>query len=298
MMEEFKPSRWLGFASGTALMLFVLAVDVLMIWGINRVGISPAGFFLLCVIFASLFVLILLGYWLYGLLWSGYYVDRNAMVIRWGATTQVVPLESVTSVLSGDQLESIVHYRGALWPGLRVGYGAIEDVGPTLFFATGSLKKQVILTTPALSYAISPADQPAFLETLRHRMSMGPTQSVEQASQQPAIFSWSFWEDRLGLALLACSVVLLVLLFGYIALRYPGLAELQPLHFDAAGQPDRWGTRPQVFTLPFIGLLALIANGGLGFLLYERERPAAYLLWSGAVGVQLLVWGATLGILR
>jgi len=76
------------------------------------------------------------------------------------------------------------------------------------------------------------------------------------------------------------------------------LADLQPLHFDSAGQPDRWGTRAQVFTLPFIGMLALIANGGLGFLLYERQRPAAYLLWSGAIGVQMLVWGATIGILR
>ena len=81
-------------------------------------------------------------------------------------------------------------------------------------------------------------------------------------------------------------------------MRYASLADLQPLHFNAAGQPDRWGTRVQVFTLPFIGLLALIANGGLGFLLYERERTASYLLWSGAIVVQVLVWGAILGILR
>ena len=225
-------------------------------------------------------------------------MDRNALVIRWGATTQVVPLESVDAVLSDDQLETITDFRGIIWPGLRVGYGEIEDVGSTLFFATGSLRKQVVLDTPALAYAISPADRVAFLEVLRHRLNMGPTQTVEQASQQPAFMTWRFWGDRLGFALLVCAVVLLLALFGYMALRYPSLEELQPLHFDTAGLPDRWGTRVQVFTLPFIGLLALIANGGLGFLLYERERSAAYLLWSGAIGVQLLVWGATLGILR
>ncbi len=297
-MEEFKPDRWLGLTSGIALLLLVLAVDALIIWGISLVSISLVGFLLFLLILASLFVLILLGYWLYGLLWSGYFVDRNALVIQWGATTQVVPLESVDAVLNGDQLNAIAHFRGALWPGLRVGYGEIEDVGPTLFFATASLRKQVVLTTPALAYALSPADPTAFLATLRHRMSMGSTQSVEQASQQPAILTWAFWGDRVGLALLTCALVLLVALFGYIATRYLSLAELQPLHFDTAGQPDRWGTRAQVFTLPFIGLLALIANGGLGFLLYERERSAAYLLWSGAIGVQLLVWGAILGILR
>jgi hypothetical protein len=297
-METFKPDRWLGLSSGGALVAIVLVLDAAMILGIVQTGISLPGFFLFLLLILSLLILMLLGYWLYGLLWSSFHVDRNALVIRWGATTQVVPMGSVTGVLSGDQLKSITHFRGPLWPGLRVGYGEIEDVGPTLFFTTGGLRKQVILTTPALAYALSPSDPTAFMENLRKRLAMGPTQSVEQASKQPALFTWTFWSDRLGVALLVSALVLLATLFGFIFLRYPSLAELQPLHFDAAGQPDRWGTRTQVFTLPFIGLLALIANGGLGVLLYERERPAAYLLWSGAVGVQILVWGATLGILR
>ena len=297
-METFNPDRWLGLTSGMALVLLVLTLDGLMIWGISQMGISLPAFILLLLLVGSLLVLILLGYWLYGLLWSGYHVDRNAVVIRWGATTQVVPMENVTAVLSGDQVKGITSFRGPRWPGLRVGYGEIEEIGPTLFFTSGSARRQVVLTTPALAYVLSPAAPKAFMETLRQRLSMGPTQSVEQVSRQPALFTWSFWSDRVGLALLVSALVLLVALFGYIALRYPSLADLQPLHFDSAGQPDRWGTRAQVFTLPFIGLLALIANGGLGFLLYERQRPAAYLLWSGAIGVQMLVWGATIGILR
>lgn len=297
-MEAFKPRRWLGLVNGLALVSLILTLDGFMIWGISQMGISIAGFFLLLLLAGSLIVFVLFGYWLYGLLWSGFHADRNALVIRWGAMTQVVPMESITAVLSGEQAKGITRFRGALWPGLRVGYGEIEDIGPTLFFATGSLRSQVILITPALAYALSPDDPEAFLGALRQRLSMGPTQSVEQVSQQPAFLTWRLWNDRLGLALLASALVLLVALFGYISLRYPSLADLQPLHFDSAGQPDRWGARLQVFTLPFIGLLALIANSGLGFLLYDRERSAAYLLWSGSIGVQLLVWGATLGILR
>jgi hypothetical protein len=297
-MEVFKPDRWLGLTSGFALTVLVLAADGLMVWAIAQTGISLIGFLLLLLVFGSLFLLLLLLYWLYGLLRSSFHIDRNALVIRWGAISQVVPMESVTAVLSGDQIQEITHFRGPRWPGLRVGFGELDDVGPTLFFTTGSPGKSVVLTTPALAYALSPSDASSFLEAVRLRLSMGPTQSVEQASQQPAIFTWSFWSDRLGVALLVSALMLLVMLFGFLALRYSGLEEFQPLHFDAAGEPDRWGTRSQVFTLPFIGLLALIANGGLGFLFYERERPAAYLLWSGAIGVQLLVWGAALGILR
>jgi hypothetical protein len=296
-MESFQPVRWLGLVSGVALLTLIFFLDGLMIWGISQSGISLAAFFLSLLVIGSLFLLALLVYWLYGLVQSSFHVDRNALVIRWGAVTQVVPMENVTGVLSADEVKRINRFRGALWPGLRVGYGEIEGVGPTLFFATRPLARQVILITPALAYALSPADPTAFVEVVRQRLNMGPSQSVEQVSRQPGFLTWSFWKDRLGLALLASAVLLLTTLFGYISLRYPSLADLQPLHFDVLGQPDRWGTRAQVFTLPFIGLLALIANGGVGFLLYHRERPASYLLWSGAIGVQLLVWGATLGIL-
>jgi hypothetical protein len=297
-METFKADRWIGIASGAALMLLNIVIAGALALVISQKGVSLLSFLLSLGIMALLFLLALLGYWLYGLLWSSFHVDRNALIIRWGATAQVVPMASITGVLSGQDAKSITYFRGARWPGMRVGYGEIEEIGPTLFFSTGPLQRQVILTTETLAYALSPDDPGSFIEATRQRLSMGPTQNVEQASRQPEFLAWSFWGDRLGLSLLLISLALLLLLFGYISARYGSLAELQPLHFDAAGQPDRWGTRAQVFTLPFIGLLALIANGGLGFLLYERERTASYLLWCGAIGVQLLVWGATLGILR
>ncbi len=288
----------MGIASGVMLMLLNIIVVGAFVLIINQRGVSLVSFLLSLSTLALLFLLALLGYWLYGLLWSSFHLDRNALIIRWGATAQVVPMTSITGVLSGQDVKSITYFRGARWPGLRMGYGEIEEIGPTLFFSTGSLQRQVILTTETLAYALSPDDPENFIEVTRQRLGMGPTQSVEQASRQPDFLAWSFWGDRLGLSLLLGALALLLLLFGYISARYGSLAELQPLHFDAAGLPDRWGTRDQVFTLPFIGLLALIANGGLGFLLYERERVASYLLWCGAVGVQLLVWGATLGILR
>jgi hypothetical protein len=297
-MEAFKADRWVGIASGVALILLDIAIAGAFALVIRQSGVSLVSFLLSLGIMALLFLLALVGYWLYGLLWSSFHLDRNALVIRWGATAQVVPMASITGVLSGQEAKGITYFRGARWPGLRMGYGEIEEIGPTLFFATGSLQRQVILTTDTLAYALSPDDPESFIEVTRQRLGMGSTQSVEQASRQPEFLSWSFWGDRLGLALLLGALALLLLLFGYISARYGSLAELQPLHFDAAGQPDRWGTRVQVFTLPFIGLLALIANAGLGFLLYERERTASYLLWCGAIGVQLLVWGATLGILR
>ncbi len=297
-MEEFGTKKLLGLISGIWLILLLVFVDGVMVLVLIQTEVSILTFILGLLLLLSLGLFGLLFYWLYGLVMSSYQFDRNALIITWGATAHVVPMGSVTGVLVGSQTEGIKRFRGGIWLGHMTGYGEIKGIGPTLFFATGLLGKQIVITTPALAYALSPADAEAFLEAFRQRLKMGPTQEVEQISYRPEFFDWSFWNDRLGLSLLGAATLILILLFGYICLRYPSLQELQPLHFNAAGEPDRWGGRAQVFTLPFIGLLALVANGGLGILLYQREPPFSYLLWSGTVGVQILVWGATLGLLR
>jgi hypothetical protein len=126
---------------------------------------------------------------------------------------------------------------------------------------------------------------------------MGATQAVEQASKRPGFLGWEIWRDRLSLVLLGSGCLALLVLVGWLSLRFPSLPPLVPLHFDAAGNADRLGPRVQVFITPFIGLLVLVFNGFLGGLAYRRERMWSYLLWGGAVLVQLLVWIATLGLL-
>jgi len=137
-----------------------------------------------------------------------------------------------------------------------------------------------------------------FLRTLQTRLQMGPTQRVEPTSEGPAFLEWEFWRDRLGLVLLAGAALGVLALFGFLSAQFSSLPRLLPLHFDATGAPDRLGPRQQIFFIPVIGLVVLLVNGGLGGLLYRRERVASYLLWGGAGLVQLLLWAAVVGILR
>jgi hypothetical protein len=62
------------------------------------------------------------------------------------------------------------------------------------------------------------------------------------------------------------------------------------------GQPDRIGTKIELFALPIIGLIILGTNLGLGLLLYRRERAGSYLLWGAAAAVQALFWLAAFSI--
>jgi hypothetical protein len=236
---------------------------------------------------------------LYGLARSGYDVDRNAVTIQWGPVKQIVPVESIQRIMLGTEVEGRVRgFRGWRWPGLMQGQGEVSEADLTVFYASASLPQQLILVTPTISYAISPVDAAGFIESIKARYELGPTQAVEQTTEHPAFFDWPLWSDRVAHYLVITGVTMCLLLFGLVSLRFPQLPAVIPLHYNALGLPDRTGPATQAFILPLIGLLALGANTLLGGLFYRREQVASYLLWGGTIVVQVLLWIGTTNLLR
>jgi uncharacterized membrane protein len=105
-------------------------------------------------------------------------------------------------------------------------------------------------------------------------------------------------QDLLAVGLLATTVILMTGLFIWLASVYYQLPDLLPLHFDVHGNPDRVGERSEIFVLPVIGLVINIVNIGVGLLLRRHLGMlfASYLLWSGALLMQVLLWIAALNI--
>jgi hypothetical protein len=288
----------LGNRVGIGIIVWLIALDALLLWIAAQLPVTVVTFIVVLLALASLPVIALIIYWLFGLNRAVYALDRNLLVIRWGAVQQIVPMASIHQVLHGSEIAGrIRHFRGGRWPGLWVGQAKVSGLGPVLFYAAGGLDQLLVIVTPGLAYAITPADLAGFVEAFDQRQKMGPTQSVEQASIRPDLYDWPLWTDRLALGLVGLAVMACLLLFGYTCLRFPELPSRVALHYDAMGAPDRFGLRQQVFTLPLIGLLALGANVAVGVLMYLRDRVAAYLLWGGAVVVQILAWAAAMGIL-
>jgi len=296
-MTKWKTKAIRGLGVGIGLMVAIILVDVgLIILAATR-PLSIGTFIIGLAVLVSLGLLGLIGYWLYGLARSGYSLDRNALVIHWGPTEQTIPTGQIERVFMGDEVEGHIRFHGGMWPGHCVGYGEVPGAGAVLFYATVPPRRQTYVVTPGLTYGISPADRDGFLEALHKRLQMGPTQVVEQSSRRPGFLNWPIWQNRTGMALLAVGLLAVLALIGLLCFQFPALPRMVPLHFDAAGDPDRLGLRGQIFILPLIGLLALLLNGALGWLVYRRERVAAYLLWGGAVLIQVLVWTAAIGIL-
>jgi hypothetical protein len=290
-----------GMGVGIGLTVFIVIVDVISVVLMITQSLSFGTFILGLALVLSLGMLGLMVYWLYGLFLSRYLMDRNELVIQWGAVQQVIPMGKVESVFTGEELEGPVRFTGGKWPGHCVGFGEVPvpggDPTPALFYATVSPQCQIYIATPGLVYGVSPAQRDDFLESLQKRIQMGPTQAVEQVTVRPGFLSWDIWRDRLALSLLGAGILAIFVLIGLLTAMYPSLDPLIPLHFNAAGIPDRYGPKVQIFITPLIGLLTMLFNGVLGGFVYRRERMISYLLWGGAVLVQILVWAAAVGLL-
>jgi hypothetical protein len=117
--------------------------------------------------------------------------------------------------------------------------------------------------------------------------------------RRPALLSLAFnflLADRWLIAFLIVALVVNLALWLFLAIRFPGLNDLLPLHFDAQGFPDRIEAKNGIFNLPLIGLVIVFANAGISLLTRVRERAAGILLAVSAVLVEVLLWLATLNI--
>jgi hypothetical protein len=296
-MTLWQTKKGLGLSSSISLIIAILLIDANLIWLATNRPLVIGTFIIGLAVLFSLGLLGLIVYWLYGLIRSGYSLDRNMLVIHWGTTEQIIPAGQIERVFTGEEVEGRIPFYGAIWPGHCVGHGEVPDVGLTIFYATVPPKQQVYVVTPGVTYGISPADRDGFVESLRKRMEMGSTQVVQQISKRPAFLSWPIWQDRVGLILLGTSILIILLLTGLLCYHFPALPRMVPLHFDVTGKPDRLEARGEIFTIPLIGFVILLINGALGGLAYRRERMVSYMLWGGAILIQVLMWTAALGIL-
>lgn len=106
--------------------------------------------------------------------------------------------------------------------------------------------------------------------------------------------------DILSVILLAAATITLIAMIVWFNSNYATFPDLMPLHFDAQGNPDRIGERSELSGLLAIAGMVYAVNilSGLGLRLFARMNFAPYLLWSGALLVEVLIWVALWNITR
>lgn len=286
------PSRggWVGLGLVAAASAVWLG---LLVW-IGRAGPSPQGAVLGFLALGMSGVVAAVAYRAWGHFSLRYTTSRDGVAIRYAASEQIVPIGEITHVLSGRPYSA--ELAGWRWPGSEVGRTEFIDndgqTHPLLVYATQPPEAQLILLTPGLAYAISPADRKAFIEDFRMRQRLGPVQVLSQHTATRGLARLTLWRDSWALGALGLGLLVNAVILAGIAWRYPSLPAELALRFQydpitrlAVDGPLR--PRPEVWTLPAIGLAILAANGIFATAIHGRSRLAAMLLLTGAVIVQV-----------
>jgi hypothetical protein len=285
-------TRWEGLmVSGWLLLIDLL----LIIWVANRPS-DTLRFLLVILIMLSVPPLFHLLYRTWGAFTLEYWVDRNAVTIRWANLRQVIPLPEIRQVIQGSEV-TVSPSAWRYWP---APYVRSTAQGPSrmMLFATQPLPNCLLLDTDELIFAISPADEPGFIDALQQRYRLGPSQSLVIEQLQSSWLERLLGPGRIGPVLLTIGFVGVLALFGVLMVRFPELPNPLPVRFTSTGLPELVRDKDVLFRIPVIGLLAWTINGLWGIFMAWRHQPVgAYLLWSGTIVVQVFLFLALRSVL-
>lgn len=290
-------SRWEGLAVAS----WVLIIDLALVVWLLRRSVDGVSFLLLAVVLLSLPLLLHLLYRIWGAFTLEYWVDRNAVRIRWAAECVVIPLPAIRQILSDGAPPVPRSVR--FWPAAFV--RPLSRPMPSdnrenwTLYASRPPGESLWLETDDALFAISPAQPQAFLAALQEHNQLGPSHHLALGSERVGLHAMAFLEDALGRRLLLAGLLGVLALFGVLFFAYPALPDLLVFHYNAAGLPDSIRPKSALFLLPAIGLAAFLVNSLAGlWMVYRWQATGAYLLWGSTLAVQLLSLLALFSLIR
>ncbi|MGC8873600.1 MAG: PH domain-containing protein [Chloroflexia bacterium] len=260
--------------------------------------ISSATFWYALLALALFLLGVLLLYWSTALFSLHYLFDRNGLIIRWGLSEQILPMNYITAVRPW-KAEERVPERGLRWPGCHLGHARSPELGLVRFFATAGRSAQLLVCTPESTFVLSPRDPERFVQELELRRELGVTRQLARTTRHRAILGLGIWRERPLWVLLVVALLANLALWGLLCYRFPGLAAhgfltIRYREVVEEGQrriiPEVIGRPVDLFRLPAFGLLLLGGNTVLAAWLYRDHRLLTYALGGTAVLVQILFW--------
>jgi hypothetical protein len=298
-MEHRPPTR-LGLIFGLGMILALVLLDIGLVVLVLTASITPLTVIWALLILISVAVIGLALSSLLALKNASYRLDRSAISIRWGPIVRVIPLAQVEGVLQGMDLGAVTRFRGLHWPGFWAGRGRLENAGAVEFFSTGPLERQLVIKTAGGGYAISPQNPNRFIDHFASLRGTGAWEEVETLEVGPVVRHGGLLFDRLAHWLVAAGGTLNLAIMLLLTARLNTLPYRLPFRFSPAGEVLLVGSPRQLLVVAGVGTALWAINGVLGAVLYRwlGERMAAYLLWGGAVVLQLLLAGALWSLAR
>ena len=107
----------------------------------------------------------------------------------------------------------------------------------------------------------------------------------------------SLWRDPIGLLAIVLAIATNLAVYAYIWSHVDRLPPFLPLHYNSAGEVDLIGRPVELFRMPIIGTIVWLGNAFIGAFFHHDDFLAARLLVVAGVTAQILLFGATIGII-
>ncbi len=276
-------SRW----EGLIVAFWIVLIDLMLLIWMDRRPVDWVKFGLTLMAVGSLPIL---GYILFRT-WAAfsmaYWIDRNAVTVEWAGLRQVIPLQSIQRIIRGG-LPSVTTAPWYQWPAPFMGQARALGLTHIQMLATQPLQDCLLLDTGETVFALSPRYEADFLDALQARYRLGPVAATTLARVRSTTWQRLFGADRVGPVLLMAGGVGALLLFGVLMVSFPNLPDALAFHYNSDGQPDIVREKTALFLLPAMGLMAWLINGVWGlWMAFRDQRTGAYMLWGGALIVQI-----------
>lgn len=273
---------------GTSLTLLVLATQ------------TPLGPLFLVYLLGALFIASptpTLSSRTYSLVRSYYEVQREGIRLKWGFREVSIPITAVEYIELAEDLLFPLEFPRLQWPGAVTGQKTQDRLGVVEFLAA-QRKELVMIGTPERVFVISPQNPKQFVLAYRKMTELGSISPIPAHSTYPSFFLVEIWRKIPMRVLLVITTILSLALFGLVAWAVPTL-DAVPLGFDAEGQPLPPVSPGQLFLLPSLNILLIVASYLLSLWFYRRDEghPLITVLWSSTTLTALLFLVAVLFIL-
>jgi hypothetical protein len=293
---EFRTSSFRNGLIGLVAVGVLAVVGIVLVRQLIHGTFSLLAFGFAVALLLDLAVLCMVVYWSVATLSLRYRLDRNGVIITWGASRLVLAMDRIQAIVPASQVDDELGltavFQGRAWSGGWAGCPRLADGRVGWLRSNISVACSTVILTPDDAYVVSPQRPGDFIDAWRVRRPLGPTQHWREEEQRTWLLGLPIWNDHLTWGLMGGALVAALVLHGYLAFIYNRLPEALSFHVDLMGQTDRIGQRSEILKLPLIALLMLMLDLVLGFAIYRHERVAAYLVWGGGLVLQLLAWGA------
>lgn len=186
---------------------------------------------------------------------KGYRIAEDGVYILKNVGQEKIPFEKIKTISVLDSKQIFASAMRVCGSGGYYGtYGSFSGGILSSFRAqvTNNGPLVVLYLTKGDPVVISPENPEDFTKRLYEKKGVPPQEIQKQGAEGTKIYNPPYTLGEIVLEVLA--VILLITVIGIAVIYWDKLPQTIPMHFNAEGTPDGWGSKGTIFILPGVSL--------------------------------------------